>query len=143
MVNRYVIAAIISTVIVVLSYIYHFYYLLKYSLSNDTAAWAQFSDYVGGLLNPVLSFIALVLLIKSLTLQNEANKSLKEELRNNEQTEKLRMFETQFFNMLNSQSMALDSFKIEVKENGDNVIKKGVEAICHFAVQLEPVILTV
>lgn len=44
-------------------------------------------------------------------------------------TEKLKMFETQFFNMLNTQSKAFDSFKIKIPQNGNIVIKKGIEAI--------------
>jgi len=103
MINKYIIAAAIAITFVVLSYIYNFYCVLSYSISNDTAVWGQLGDYTGGLLNPILSFITLVLLIKSLSLQNEANLALRKELKNNEKTAKLRLFETQFFNMLNAQ----------------------------------------
>ncbi|MCX9469358.1 hypothetical protein IG522_17955, partial [Vibrio cholerae] len=109
MVNRYISIAIASMLVVFGSYVVNFYYKLGYGLSDDVAVWAQLGDYAGGLLNPILSFISLVLLIKSLTLQNEANLDLRKELKINEKTEKLRSFETHFFNMLNSQKVSFDS----------------------------------
>jgi len=78
-----------------------------------------------------------VLLIKSLSLQNEANISLRKELQYNEKTEKIRIFETQFFNMLNSQSLAFDSFKIELLQNGETFIKHGVEAVIEIEEEIE------
>lgn len=129
--------AIASIAIILFLYIYQFYYILSYNISNDPAVWGQLGDYAGGLLNPILSFLSLILLIKSLTLQNETNKALKEELRHNEKTEKLKMFETQFFNMLNSQNLAFDSFKIEVKKNSGIETKKSVEAIITIEEKIE------
>ena len=122
MINRYIVTAAVAIAIVVLSYVYHFYYILNYSISNNTAEWAQLGDYAGGLLNPILSFVSLVLLIKSLRLQNEANLALRKELKNTEKTEKIKAFETQFFNMLDSQKKSFDSFGLKVPQNGSITI---------------------
>ena len=81
--NKYIIAAAVTIALVVASYVIHFYIFLGYDLSQDTSVWAQFGDFFGGVLNPMLNFLALVLLIKSLSLQNAANASLRKELENN------------------------------------------------------------
>lgn len=127
--TKYVLIAFLVIFLVFISYIINFYLILGYTVSNDTAVWGQLGDYIGGLLNPTLSFISLVLLIKSLTLQNEANSDLRKELKNSEKTEKLRSFETLFFNMLNSQKELFNSFSVDLSQNNLKIIKNSVEAV--------------
>lgn len=130
MINRYVIAAAIIIAFVFASYFIKFYISLGYGLSNDPSDWAQLGDYAGGMLNPLLSFVSIILLIKSLTLQNEANVSLRNELKNSEKTEKLRSFETLFFNMIESQKRLFESFNIEIQLlEGDFINLSNVEAV--------------
>ncbi|TRX01164.1 hypothetical protein [Candidatus Methylobacter oryzae] len=129
MIDRYIVAAAIAIFTVAISYIVNFFFKLNYTISNDPAVWGQLGDYFGGLLNPTLSFMSLVLLIKSLRLQNEANESLRRELKNSEKTEKIRSFETLFFNMINSQKSSFDSFKIEVNTKAPDVFIYGIEAV--------------
>jgi hypothetical protein len=38
---------------------------------NAMAAWGQFGDFLGGVLNPLLSFLALLAVVKNLRLQAE------------------------------------------------------------------------
>ncbi len=136
-INKYIIAAIICIVLVSLSYIANFYIYLKYEISTDTAVWGQLGDYFGGLLNPILSFLSIVLLIKSLTLQNEANRALKEELDNSKKTERLRSFETHFFNMIESQKNTFDLFYIEFKKSNNIYSKKKIDAIIEIENHIE------
>jgi len=129
MINRYAVAATLLLVTVGASYLFHFFHKLGYGLSDDPAVWGQLGDYFGGILNPMLSFLSLVLLIKSLTLQNQANQDLRKEINYARKSERLRSFETQLFNMIDSQRSFLDNFKIEFKENGTPVKKYGTDAI--------------
>jgi hypothetical protein len=129
MINRYTVIAALFIFGVLGSYVVQFHFMLGLPLSNDAAVWGQLGDYFGGLLNPMLSFISLVLLIKSLTLQNQANQDLRDEINNTRKSEKLRSFEVQLFNMIDSQRTALDAFKLEFEENGTLVKKYGAEAI--------------
>ncbi|MFQ2624533.1 hypothetical protein ACK3YV_17115, partial [Aeromonas caviae] len=46
------------------------------TLSDEKDVWGQFGDYFGGTLNPILSFMSVLLLIKSVRLQLVANSSL-------------------------------------------------------------------
>lgn len=113
MFKRYVIFGLLSILTVVVSYVKFFFGDLSYGLSSDTAVWGQFGDYIGGVLNPLLSFISVVLLIKSLNLQNQANCDLREELKRNERSEKIKSFGVLFFNMIDSQKSLLNNLKIK------------------------------
>ena len=112
MINRYIAFAAFIILTVFASYFINFYVILGYEVSSDSAIWALLGDYAGGMLNPLLSFISIALLSKSLTLQNEANINLRKELKDNEKTEKLRSFEMLYFNMIDSQKKLFESFKI-------------------------------
>jgi hypothetical protein len=62
--------------IVLLIYWGHF---RRYPVSADPSAWGPFGDYIGGLLNPVVAFCALLLLAASLRLQaRELSSALRE-----------------------------------------------------------------
>lgn len=113
----YILSAVALIFVVYLIYFVHFFMVLGNEISNESSAWGQFGDYTGGVLNPFLSFITIVLLIKSLSLQHEANNSLKKEIKINEKTEKLRSFEVLFFNLIAAQKGLFESFKIKVPDN--------------------------
>lgn len=136
-ISKYILAAVICIFLVSFSYIANFYLLLRHGISTDTAVWGQLGDYFGGLLNPILSFLSIVLLIKSLTLQNEANSALKKQLYDSRKTEKLRSFETHFFNMINSQKITFDSFFLEFTHKGKLYCKKNIEAVLEIENELE------
>jgi hypothetical protein len=130
LINRYLAAAAIIIVVIFGSYFLNFYVSIEYGLSNDPAIWAQLGDYAGGMLAPCLSFVTIIILIKSLALQNEANTSLKEELKKSEQMEKLKSFEVLFFNMIESQKRLFESFNIEFSSpTGGNFELSGVNAV--------------
>lgn len=115
-------------------YLGYFYFKLGYKISSDTAVWGALGDYFGGVLNPILSFISIILLISSLTLQREANIDLRKEIKTNEKSEKFRSFETHFFNMINSQNKSFDAFslvfkKISLRRKVEGLKMHGVSAI--------------
>lgn len=43
-------------------------------LSYNTEKWGQFGDYLGGVLNPILSFITILLLLWNIYTQNQESK---------------------------------------------------------------------
>jgi hypothetical protein len=114
-IRRYIIFASGLILFVFLSYFIWFYFALGSKLSSDPSDWGQLGSYVGGILGPLLSFVSIVLLIKSLTLQYEANANLKAEIINNYKSEKLKSFEVLFFNLISSQRSLFDSFRIDVQ----------------------------
>jgi hypothetical protein len=64
------------------SYFLWFVILSGSSFSNDPAAWGQFGDFIGGVLNPSISFVAFFWIARSVKVQNEelneTRKTLKE-----------------------------------------------------------------
>lgn len=57
-------------------------YFLQFrgSLSDDTATWGQFGDFVGGTLNSVFAFFSFMILLSSLRLQLKELRLTREEL---------------------------------------------------------------
>src|SRR5690554_1438867 len=126
MINRYVLTfAVFLVIIVCSSYVWNFYFRLNYTISNETGVWGAMGDYVGGLLNPAFSFFSLVLLIKSLRLQNQANLELSNQIKKNEKNEKVRSFEVRLFNMIDSQKESFNSLKIKIKANRKNILRNS------------------
>ncbi|EMY63538.1 hypothetical protein [Leptospira terpstrae] len=58
-------------------------YILKfnYGISDEQAVWGSFGDYIGGILNPILTFITIIYLIKSHTLQIDETREIQNENR--------------------------------------------------------------
>lgn len=131
MIKKYTTLALVFIVLVIGIYVAQFYFRLGYELSEKPSDWVDFSSFVGGLITPILSFLTLLLLLHSLTLQNEANVALKAEVTRNKRNEKFRSFETHFFNLLEAQKSAFDNFNIQLI-NGKNIEKyKGNEGVIH------------
>lgn len=137
--NWYIVTSIALMLLVSASYILQFYFHLGFQLSEDTETWAQLGDFIGGILNPLLSFISIVLLIKSLTLQNEANIGLRKEIKSNEKTEKLRSFESLFFNLIDSQKKQFESFHIEKRIVAKTYKIYGVKAVVEIEDEIEKI----
>lgn len=127
--NRYIYASAAAIFFVVGSYFYNFYVRLNIGISRDVGDWGVFGDFVGGALNPVLTFFSIALLIKSLTLQLESNKMIRDELTNAKKSEKIRSFETLFFNMINSQRDNFSSFHVETDISGKTITLRENEAV--------------
>lgn len=58
-----------------------YFFNFKGSFSNDQTVWGTFGDFVGGTLNPILSFLALIALLLTVTLQNRQINISSEELK--------------------------------------------------------------
>lgn len=129
MLNKYVVVAAVLAFLVLFSYFAQFYLSLNYSVSDDPEQWGQLGDYIGGVLNPLLSFVSIVLLIRSLSIQVEANRDLRAEVEATRKTERLRSFEMQLFNMLDSQKTYFDSFRLSSDVDGTLLKLSGGEAV--------------
>ncbi|SOZ49326.1 conserved hypothetical protein [Cupriavidus taiwanensis] len=127
---RYVVVAAISVLLTIAAYFIWFYVHLNQEISPKSSTWGEFGSYVGGVLGPVLSFISLFFLIKSLTLQNQANEALRNEAKEAEKSEQLKAFSAVFFHMIDSQKVLLEKLAIDHRlEDGSIVTKTGAAAI--------------
>ncbi|KTT36491.1 hypothetical protein SB9_05200 [Pseudomonas oryzihabitans] len=137
MINRYIIAAALLAAAVIFGYFFNFSILAKQPISDQTDAWGQLGDYVGGILNPIFGFISLIFLIKSLKIQNETNNDLRREIATNEKNERLRSFETLFFNMIETQKSLFEKFQIRDTNATGTRRETGPEAFLQIEREVE------
>jgi hypothetical protein len=63
--------AFVIFALVILSYVGKLWFLSGGELADDAEVWGQFGDYVGGLLNPLIAFLAFYWLTQSVLLQKQ------------------------------------------------------------------------
>ncbi|MBL0518510.1 hypothetical protein [Aeromonas caviae] len=110
---------ILSTSFLIIIIAWGAYYLnfgIDGDISQKTDVWGQFGDYLGGVLNPILSFISIYLLINSLSLQHRANASLVDEIKRQEKLEEFKKFEFRFFHLIDSLDKTFSRFKVCIGE---------------------------
>ncbi|HHJ15025.1 MAG TPA: hypothetical protein ENJ79_11755 [Gammaproteobacteria bacterium] len=103
------------------------------SVSSEHARWAQFGDYIGGILGSIFAFLALIALLLTLWLQNRELRISSEEL---ERSAKalidqsgslvLQNFENRFFNMLSLHHEIVNG--IDLRRDG-NVTSAGRDCL--------------
>lgn len=76
-------------------------------LSSDPGDWGVFGDYTGGVLNPLLNFITIYLLIKSLVFQKDQLDQARDDLDTARKNDALRAFENSLFTF---SRIALDEY---------------------------------
>ncbi|WP_448555763.1 hypothetical protein [Thalassotalea montiporae] len=85
LVTKVIIGIALFFALIVTVHIYNFFITGK----ADQEAFAQFGDYIGGLLNPVLGFSTVLLLIYSIRIQGQELRNTTEELKLTRQEMKL------------------------------------------------------
>ena len=91
-------------------------------MSNDTATWGQFGDYLGGVLNPIFGLAGLIALLWTIGRQSlELHQSTKElrhsaeALRAQNESLKKQGFENAFFQLLRLQNDIVNG--IDIRRN--------------------------
>lgn len=102
---------------------------LKSPLSLEQEVWGQMGDFLGGVMNPLLTFITVILLITSINHQIEANQGLTNQIRTMEKSEKIKIFENLFFHLVLSQQNLYSNFKISIMENGEKKELSSIQAV--------------
>ena len=114
-------------------------------LSNDPATWGTFGDYLGGTLNPIISFLALIGLLYTIHQQAQEMQATREELKQaaeqqRQQVEQqsrqseifnLQQFESTFFSLLEQHNKVIEKVETDIaKINGDIESRyKGLDTI--------------
>ncbi len=71
-IKKYILLFIIVTIAIVLAYIIRF---ISTGWSSDPADWGVFGDYLGGVLNPIISFITLLVTVRIAILLHKIEKA--------------------------------------------------------------------
>ncbi|WGV98870.1 putative phage abortive infection protein [Vibrio sp. YMD68] len=113
--------------LVVCSYLAWFWGFNKQALSTDSSVWGAFGDFVGGILNPVIAYLAFYWLTRSVIIQkkelSETQKVLAEtEKATKEQAKTLerQRFESSFYSLLEQMNLV----SVELKSIEQNDTKK-------------------
>lgn len=111
--------AMASVVVVFSMYLSHF----DGELILENEKWGQFGDFIGGTLNPILSFLGLIALLLTIVMQSKeleattaelkrsatAQENTKEVLNKQSETITKQQFENTFFSLLEQHNKALEN----------------------------------
>lgn len=128
------IAAVAAFLIILGLYIAYFKNL---SVTNDSATWGTFGDYLGGTLNPIISFLALIGLLYTIHQQAQEMQATRDELeRTAEQQSRqseifnLQQFESTFFSLLEQHNKVVERIEVEsIYEELHNIYNKKIDKI--------------
>lgn len=110
-------------------YFYWFGVHLESPLSRQQEVWGQMGDFFGGVMNPLLTFLTVVLLINSINHQSSANQALTSQIKMMEKSEKLKIFENLFFHLVQSQQNLYSKFKVTTIEGGKKYDIFNIQAV--------------
>ena len=128
------IAAVAAFLIVLGLYITYFKNL---SITNDSATWGTFGDYLGGTLNPIISFLALIGLLYTIHQQAQEMQATREELKQAAEQQhrqadifNLQQFESTFFSLLEQHNKVVERIEVEsIYEELHNIYNKKIDQI--------------
>jgi hypothetical protein len=110
------------------------FYLLQFSdmpFSNNTTQWAEFGDYIGGLLNPILSAAAFVLLLKTISQNDKALRQNDEALK--QTAEELALTRVQLEHAAQAQTLQADIDWV------NQIDRKHREAQANYSIHIQDV----
>lgn len=124
-------------IIVVIFASYYFNFNTGLGFSDKQDVWGSFGDFIGGSLNPILSFLAFIALLYTIVLQSRELKLTREELEgskdalnNHNESLRLQNFENTFFKLLEIHLGAISNTKTK-----NNVT--GLQCYKHMYLNLE------
>lgn len=128
------IAAVAAFLIILGLYIAYFKNL---SVTNDSATWGTFGDYLGGTLNPIISFLALIGLLYTIHQQAQEMQATREELKQAAEQQhrqadifNLQQFESTFFSLLEQHNKVVERIEVEsIYEGLHNIYNKKIDQI--------------
>lgn len=109
--------AFVALLGVFFSYYYWFKVELDFHISKKPEVWGQFGDFAGGLINPILSFITVIILIITSLYQQKQYERL-------EKREKNKIFDDRFYGMVSYQRDFANDFKCKLPNGVDANIKE-------------------
>lgn len=116
----YILLATASCILLILgSYVGWFFFHLERNVSSSGEQWGQFGDFVGGILNPLLSFMTICILIKTSLAQEKQTEIL-------DKREKNKRFDDRFYAMVTQLKQSFDNLSFNF---GTNFKWDGVKLI--------------
>ena len=121
-----IIVSAVCIIIVISTYIKYF----PGPISFDNQKWGTFGDFIGGTLNPILSFLSFIALLITIILQSKELSLSTKELTNSatalkEQNEsiKIQIFENTFFQMIGLHNDIVNSIDITIQNQTHTIVQ--------------------
>lgn len=108
--------AMLLVFVLAASYCGWFWLVKDQVLSENTATWGSFGDYIGGIMNPVVALLALYWLTQSISIQKQELHDTRLVLEGQAKASELKRFEDTFFALLSEHNSLLSGLK-EVPQN--------------------------
>lgn len=122
-------AIVIAAVSILASCLTYTLFFANTPISDNPERWGQLGDYLGGTLNPILSFISILLLTRSLNIQSETQLATNTQFTEERKREIIRSFESRFLGLIASLGSS-DGIKICHKDNyGEIFTRHGKDAV--------------
>jgi hypothetical protein len=84
---------------------------------REAAAWGQFGDFMGGILNPVIAFFALLGLVMSVKIQRQTLQSTTDGLEDQLAIQQKQLSKQTFFDLLRLRTESINSLEWEFEKN--------------------------
>ncbi|MGX9416571.1 putative phage abortive infection protein [Vibrio sp. WJH972] len=115
---------------VVVGFIFWFWVINKQELSVDSTVWGAFGDFVGGILNPVIAFLAFYWLTRSVLIQKKELSETQKVLAQTEiataaqaRTLEKQRFENSFYSLLEQMNNVASELKANDERRSDRKSK--------------------
>jgi hypothetical protein len=142
-----------AVVVFIVGVFMHYYFHFNVDSNSDQQNWGTFGDYIGGTLNPILSFLSLMALLGTIVLQSKelkltrkelkqtrqelsrsakAQKATKEILDKQSETLERQQFESTFFSLLDQHNKMLENLN-KPRGNGQQNFGTNLDLIKNYA----------
>ncbi|WP_154885414.1 putative phage abortive infection protein [Neisseria sicca] len=144
------IAAVAAFLIILGLYISYFKNL---SITNDSATWGTFGDYLGGTLNPIISFLALIGLLYTIHQQAQEMQATRKELKQAAEQQRkqvkqqsrqseifnLQQFESTFFSLLEHHNKVIENLvESKISDLTNTTIDEKFNIDCYIKDNIRP-----
>jgi hypothetical protein len=119
--QRFILIFALSTIMVVVGI---FILILWFDVDIKQTNIGQVGDFIGGLLNPILSFLALIAIVISISVQEKELSSTVSALKSQEEIFKIQNFESSLYNLMGMQRSRRSE---QVEQRDDKVISTYVD----------------
>ncbi len=105
--------------------IYEYVSIFSTNLSHNNSDWGTFGDYIGGILNPFLSFFAFLALLITICYQRK-------EIRDNRREIRIQEFRSDFFSMINYYYKIIESLRCAFIRTTGSYLHKGHDCFYYY-----------
>lgn len=99
--------------------------------SSSQEIWGQFGDFLGGIVNPVVGLVTIVLLILTLRSQQDELREQRAELKEQRVQMGKQAFEQTFFAWTTTLHKSIENCRGKITRHGELVYLRGTELLAH------------